>query len=57
MGKKLFEDDKEFWNGIYCKYRYSSSLNTQGPISSLSNKKFLIYQIVKTNLQTGPYKL
>ena len=34
---------------------YSSSLNTQWP--SLSNKKFLIYQIVKTNLQKGSYKL
>ena len=34
-----------------------ASLKTQGPIPSISNKKFLVYQIVKTNLQTGSYKL
>ena len=57
MEKTFFWDDEEFWNGIYCKYRYSSSLNTQGPIPSLSNKICLIYQIDKTNLQTGSFKL
>ena len=34
-----------------------ASLKTQGPIPSISNKKFLVYQIVKTNLQTGSYRL
>ena len=34
-----------------------ASLKIQGPIPSLSNKKFLVYQIVESNLRTGSYKL
>ena len=33
-----------------------ASLKIQGPIPSLSNKKFLAYQIVESNLRTGSYK-
>ena len=34
-----------------------ASLKTQGPIPSLSNRKFCVYQIVQANLQAGSYKL